>query len=46
MFFLEHIWLIPLLPACGAAIMFFFGRQAAEVQRSMQSVSGAVVLAF
>ena len=27
MFFLTHIWLIPLFPACGAAIMFFFGRK-------------------
>ena len=27
MFFLEHIWLIPLFPAFGAACMFFFGRK-------------------
>src|SRR5512146_1207995 len=27
MFFLEHIWIIPLLPAFGAAMMFFFGRK-------------------
>ncbi len=27
MLFLSHIWLIPLLPALGAAIMFFFGRK-------------------
>jgi len=27
MFFLSHIWLIPLLPAFGAAVMFFFGRR-------------------
>jgi hypothetical protein len=27
MFFLSHIWLIPLLPAFGATIMFFFGRK-------------------
>ena len=26
MFFLEHIWIIPLLPAFGAAMMLFFGR--------------------
>ncbi len=26
MFFLQHIWIIPLLPAFGAAMMFFFGR--------------------
>ena len=33
MFFLDNIWLIPLLPALGAAIMLFFGKQAAEVDR-------------
>jgi NADH-quinone oxidoreductase subunit L len=27
MFFLQHIWIIPLLPALGAALMFFFGRR-------------------
>jgi NADH-quinone oxidoreductase subunit L len=27
MFFLEHIWIIPLFPAFGAAMMFFFGRK-------------------
>jgi len=26
MFFLEHIWIVPLLPLAGAAVMFFFGR--------------------
>ncbi|MBI2677753.1 MAG: NADH-quinone oxidoreductase subunit L [Candidatus Koribacter versatilis] len=26
MFFLEHIWVVPLLPLAGAAVMFFFGR--------------------
>src|SRR5205814_5753450 len=40
MFFLEHIWLIPLFPACGAAIMFFFGR---KLQK--QTVSAVCVLA-
>src|SRR5438270_7641218 len=25
-FFLQHIWIIPLLPLAGAAAMFFFGR--------------------
>jgi NADH-quinone oxidoreductase subunit L len=25
-FFLEYIWIIPLLPLLGAAVMFFFGR--------------------
>lgn len=45
MFFLSHIWLIPLLPACGAAIMFFFGR---KLQKSTVSAVcvGAVVVAF
>jgi NADH-quinone oxidoreductase subunit L len=27
MFFLEQIWIIPLLPALGAMLMFFFGRK-------------------
>jgi len=37
-FFLTHIWLIPLLPAIGAAIMFFFGRklQKATGQRGLR----------
>ena len=26
MFFLDHIWIIPLLPLLGAAVMFCFGR--------------------
>ena len=45
MFFLEHIWLIPLLPAFGAAMMFFFGR---KLQKSAVSAVcvGVVVLAF
>src|SRR5579863_8216011 len=45
MFFLSHIWLIPLLPASGAAIMFFFGR---KLQKSTVSAVcvGAVVVAF
>src|SRR5438067_5479211 len=25
MFFLDHIWIVPLLPLLGAAVMFFFG---------------------
>jgi len=43
--FLDHIYLIPLLPAFGAAIMFFFGRR---LQKSTVSAIcvGAVVLAF
>lgn len=45
MYFLDHIWLIPLFPAIGAASMFFFGR---KLQRSAVSAIcvGMVVLAF
>jgi NADH-quinone oxidoreductase subunit L len=45
MFFLEHIYLIPLLPAVGATLMFFFGR---KLQKSTVSAVcvGVVVLAF
>jgi len=45
MFFLSHIWIIPLLPAFGAATMFFFGR---KLQKSAVSAVcvGAVVVAF
>jgi len=45
MFFLEYIWLIPLLPAFGAVVMFFFGR---KLQKSTVSAVcvGVVVLAF
>jgi NADH-quinone oxidoreductase subunit L len=32
MFFLEHIWIIPLLPLFGAAMMFFFGRKLAGIE--------------
>src|SRR4029077_18634235 len=45
MFFLDHIWVIPLLPAFGAAIMFFFGRKLQKATVSAVCV-GAVVLAF
>jgi len=43
--FLDHIWLIPLLPAFGATLMFFFGRR---LQKSWVSAIcvGVVVLAF
>jgi NADH-quinone oxidoreductase subunit L len=43
--FLEYIWLIPLLPALGAAIMFFFGR---KLQKSAVGAVcvGVVVIAF
>ena len=45
MLFLDHIWLIPLLPAIGAALMFFFGR---KLQKSTVNAVcvGSVVLAF
>jgi NADH-quinone oxidoreductase subunit L len=45
MFFLAHIWLIPLLPAFGAAIMFFFGRKLQKATVSAVCV-GSIVLAF
>src|SRR5215471_17340921 len=45
MFFLEYIWLIPLFPAFGAAMMFFFGRKLQKATVSAVCV-GAVVLAF
>jgi len=45
MFFLDNIWLIPLLPALGAATMFFFGR---KMQKSAVNTVcvGVIVLAF
>ena len=45
MLFLDHIWLIPLLPAFGAAVMFFFGRKLQKQTVSAVCV-GVVVLAF
>ena len=45
MFFLTHIWLIPLLPAFGATIMFFFGRKLQKATVSAVCV-GSIVLAF
>jgi NADH-quinone oxidoreductase subunit L len=45
MLFLENIWLIPLLPACGATIMFFFGKKLQKQTVSAVCV-GAVALAF
>ncbi|HEV3511109.1 MAG TPA: NADH-quinone oxidoreductase subunit L [Candidatus Sulfotelmatobacter sp.] len=45
MFFLNNIWLIPLLPAFGAAVMFFFGRKLTKSSVSAVCV-GVVVLAF
>jgi NADH-quinone oxidoreductase subunit L len=43
--FLSHIWLIPLLPAFGAAVMFFFGRKLQKATVSAVCV-GTIVLAF
>jgi NADH-quinone oxidoreductase subunit L len=43
--FLSHIWLIPLLPALGATIMFFFGRKLQKGTVSAVCV-GSIVLAF
>ena len=45
MFFLEYIWMIPLLPAIGAAAMFFLGRKLSKTAVSTICV-GAVVLTF
>src|SRR5438132_8507996 len=45
MLFLDHIWLIPLLPAFGAAVMFFFGRKLQKATVSAVCV-GTIVLAF
>src|ERR1700726_3771729 len=45
MLFLDHIYLIPLFPALGAALMFFFGRKLQKTTVSAVCV-GSVVLAF
>jgi NADH-quinone oxidoreductase subunit L len=45
MLFLNYIWLIPLFPAVGAALMFFFGRRLQKATVSAVCV-GSVVLAF
>jgi NADH-quinone oxidoreductase subunit L len=45
MFFLNHIWLIPLFPMFGAACMFFFGRKLSKSAVNGVCV-GVVVLAF
>src|SRR5438093_9875901 len=45
MFFLDHIWLIPLLPAFGAAAMFFVGRRLSK--KAVDTICvGTVFLAF
>ncbi|MGC2328126.1 MAG: NADH-quinone oxidoreductase subunit L [Candidatus Sulfotelmatobacter sp.] len=43
--FLSHIWLIPLLPAFGAIVMFFFGRRLQKTTVSALCV-GTIALAF
>src|SRR5260370_36690822 len=43
--FPSHIWLIPLLPAFGAAMMFFFGRRLQKATVSAVCV-GTIGLAF
>src|SRR6202795_102281 len=45
MLFLDHIWLIPLFPAFGAVMMFFFGRRLQKATVDAVCV-GVVVLAF
>src|SRR5438309_2073581 len=45
MFFLNQIWIIPLLPALGATLMFFFGKKLQKQTVSAVCV-GAVALAF
>ncbi len=45
MLFLKYIWLIPLLPAFGATIMFFFGRRLQKATVSAVCV-GTIVLSF
>ncbi len=45
MLFLNHIWLIPLLPAFGATVMFFFGRKLRKGTVSAVCV-GSIALAF
>ena len=45
MLFLDNIWLIPLLPAFGAAVMFFFGRRMQKSAVNAVCV-GVIVLAF
>src|SRR5438270_8085351 len=45
MVFLDNIWLIPLLPAFGAAVIFFFGRRMQKSAVNAVCV-GVIVLAF
>ena len=45
MFFLTHIWIVPLLPAAGAALLLLFGRRLPKSVVNTICV-GAVALAF
>src|ERR1700675_113561 len=45
MLFLNYIWLIPLFPAFGAAMMFFFGRKVPKAVVNAVCV-GAIVVTF
>ncbi len=40
MFFLDHIWIIPLLPIFSAAVMFFFGRKLSGIVPPKAAGSG------
>jgi NADH-quinone oxidoreductase subunit L len=45
MFFIDNIWIVPLLPALGAALMLFFGRRMAK--RAINTICvGSVALSF
>src|SRR5580700_10395002 len=44
-YFLSHLWLIPLFPLVGAAIMFFFGRRLQKDAVNLFCV-GSVFLSF
>jgi NADH-quinone oxidoreductase subunit L len=45
MFFLENIWIVPLIPALGAAIMLLFGRRLPKTVVNVCCV-GAVAMSF
>jgi NADH-quinone oxidoreductase subunit L len=45
MFFLENIWIVPLIPALGAAIMLLFGRRLPKIFVNVCCV-GAVAMSF
>jgi NADH-quinone oxidoreductase subunit L len=44
-YFLSHLWLIPLFPLAGAAIMFFFGRRLTKEAVNLFCI-GSVFLSF